>query len=84
MVVEVILAVLVVVLAAATLAVFYLGLFGLVGVLRFARCNGCGRLAASVASRSALFCPSCSHAVLLHPLEAMHHVHPSHLGRHAA
>lgn len=80
------LAVLVVCLAAATLAAFYLGLFGLVGVLRFARCDRCGRLATSISATTAQFCPSCSEAVFLHPVDAMHHLPHPHVGhwRHAA
>jgi hypothetical protein len=77
-IVEVLAAVLVGVLALATLLAMYGGLLGLLGVMRFVPCDLCGHLGMTSASEPLRTCTRCRHGRLLHPLWALHHSHGGH------
>ena len=63
---------LVMVLAAATTAVIYFGLLGMIGSFFVVRCAQCGHSACSAVDQPQSSCWRCRHTVLLHPVHAVH------------
>jgi predicted Zn-ribbon and HTH transcriptional regulator len=70
----ILIAVLVSVLAVATVFAAILGLMGLFGIVRFARCGCCGHLTVTDARTAPQSCPQCRHGHLVHPLASLHHL----------
>jgi predicted Zn-ribbon and HTH transcriptional regulator len=75
MAIYVLIAVLVCVLAGATVFAAILGIMGLFGIVRFARCGCCGHFTVTDARSAPQSCPQCRHEYLTHPLAGMHHLH---------
>jgi DNA-directed RNA polymerase subunit RPC12/RpoP len=82
---EVLGGVVVLVLAAITTYMAFVGGLGVLGVLRYVRCGRCGHLTLEQRAQQQL-CARCHHEVLFHPLHAMHgsfilHWHEHHVVR---
>jgi hypothetical protein len=81
MAIEILIGVLVAVLALATVAAAYLGLAGITGVIRFGRCEHCGRLGVTSAEEHLQSCMNCRHERILHPILVLHRSwHAHHMG----
>jgi hypothetical protein len=50
------------------------GMMGIVGAVKFTRCEQCGRLVLSSMPRPVGACAWCSHRWLIHPLIELHHL----------
>ncbi|KAA0081754.1 hypothetical protein CIW52_18665 [Mycolicibacterium sp. P9-64] len=61
----------IVVLAAATTAAIYYGLLGMVGSFYVVRCASCGHLASSAVDQPQPSCWRCRHPALRHPMHAI-------------
>lgn len=83
MVIEVLTAVLVIALAAASVLAGYIGVLGLTGALRFARCERCDHLTLRAGPGAPHTCGTCRHDRLLHPLYAVRHAHVAYWSQHA-
>ena len=75
MAVEAVTAALVIALALATLIAAIIGLLGVAGALRLARCQRCDHLVVTAATTRPDGCSYCRHDRLLHPLRAIRHPH---------
>lgn len=71
-VVEVVLGILVVVLAVATLYMAINGGLGVVGVVRYVRCPACGHLVLASGTEVPEHCSHCQHLALYHPWHTLH------------
>jgi DNA-directed RNA polymerase subunit RPC12/RpoP len=74
-VVEAVTMALVIALAVATLIAAYIGLLGISGALRLARCDRCGHLVVTATGAPPGACAYCRHDRLMHPLHAIYHPH---------
>jgi hypothetical protein len=82
MVLEILTAVLVVVLALATVIAAFVGLLGLTGALRLLRCERCDHQIVTSAFRPPGTCAYCRHDRLFHPVYAIHHAPATHWATH--
>lgn len=82
MLIYVVLAVLVGLLAIATVMAQAVGLLALGGVVRLMRCSGCGHLTITDPQTKPASCPYCRHEHLAHPLAALHLGRARTLGAH--
>lgn len=78
MTVEVLTGVLVLIVAMTTTAMLALGVAGLLGVVRFTRCEQCRRLGVVLAAQEGSTCMHCRHPLLLHPGATWRRSHPVH------
>ncbi|AMO62873.1 Uncharacterised protein [Mycolicibacterium phlei] len=60
-------------LATATVAAIYIGLFGLMGAAYMVRCANCHHLTLTSSRQSPQACVHCRHPALLHPVYTLHH-----------
>jgi DNA-directed RNA polymerase subunit RPC12/RpoP len=78
MAIEVLAGVLVVLLVAATVAAFVIGLLGVGGAAPLLRCARCGHLSLAIGRSAPRDCSYCRHEHLFHPIDALRHVHTPH------
>lgn len=77
LVIEIFTVLLVLVLAVAMAAAMYIGLGGILGVTRVVRCDRCGHMGLTSASKPLQSCLRCRHGSI-HPFYALHRVHTAH------
>lgn len=88
MILYIVIGVLVVVVALASVAAFAVGILSLLGGMRLQRCSQCRHLYAADlieahgGSHASTGCPFCRHTALLHPLASLHHPHTGSLLHH--
>ncbi|HKD97253.1 MAG TPA: hypothetical protein VKB69_06560, partial [Micromonosporaceae bacterium] len=63
---------LVVILGIIVTGTAFIGLLGVIGALRFARCENCDRLEMLTSRQMLHPCMHCRHERLFHPVEALH------------
>ncbi len=78
MLVEIVIALLVGCFFAIGIAALWIGLLGVAGEVRVARCERCGRLGVAPPSEPLRTCVRCRHEHLLHPVLALHHPGATH------
>jgi len=81
-VVEVLAGVLVAGLLVATTVMAYVGMLGILGGVRFVRCDHCRHLGLTSPLDPLRSCTYCRHGLLLHPLTSLNHAHAAISGEH--
>lgn len=79
-VLEVVAGVMVLVLAVVTTVGVIIGCLSVLGALKFSHCEHCKRLTFMQRSEDERVCWQCRHALLIHPVHALHGFHLFHRG----
>ncbi|MEO8750789.1 MAG: hypothetical protein ABI384_10345 [Allobranchiibius sp.] len=82
--IKILIAVLTMALAIATVIITYIGLLGCAGALRLVRCDRCGHLGPTSRLDPLESCGYCRHDRLLHPLYAVRHAHVAYWSQHVS